>query len=210
MPKNNLFLQTKIKMTRLNTDIRKEQIKKAVLKIIKDEGINAVSTKNLAAEIGLSEGAIFRHFKKKRDIIRSIVDDVSNDLIGALKNIANSQEKPRTKLREYLCYTINYLLENNGITILLFSEATHSNDNDILAQLKYIFNAQRLYLEQILQEGVVQGIWDEKVNLQDASQLYMGIPVTLNINQILSPGNFDQTDYCNRMLNLIEKMLQKK
>jgi len=139
---------------RKHTDIRKEEIKQAVLKIIKESGIKAVSTKNLAAEIGLSEGAIFRHFKRKSDIIRSIIDDVSKDLIGSLKEIADSDMPPPEKLEAYLCETINYLMDNNGITILLLSEATYNNDSDMLAKLRYIFNSERHYFESIIQEGI--------------------------------------------------------
>ena len=41
-------------MTRETTDIRQEQIKKAVLEIIADEGLHNMSTRNLAKKIGLT------------------------------------------------------------------------------------------------------------------------------------------------------------
>ncbi len=53
-------------MSRKPTEIRQEEIKQAVLKIIRTRGIKDISTKNLANYSGLSEGAIFRHFKTKR------------------------------------------------------------------------------------------------------------------------------------------------
>ncbi|OYT14868.1 MAG: hypothetical protein B7C24_16045 [Bacteroidetes bacterium 4572_77] len=59
-------------MSRKPTEVRQEEIKQAVLEIVRIEGIKAISTKNLAKYTGLSEGAIFRHFKTKRDIIISI------------------------------------------------------------------------------------------------------------------------------------------
>jgi AcrR family transcriptional regulator len=91
-------------MSRETTDIRQEQIKKAVLKIITDEGLHNFSTQNLAKRIGFTEGAIFRHFPTKRDIIKGIMDDVATDLIGSLRNIAFKPEKAEEKLfKTVLC-----------------------------------------------------------------------------------------------------------
>jgi len=51
---------------RLETETRQTQIKKAVLEIIFSEGIGKLSTRNLASRVGVSEGAIFRHFPSKK------------------------------------------------------------------------------------------------------------------------------------------------
>ena len=192
---------------RKNTDIRKEEIKRAVLKIIKESGIKAVSTKNLAAEIKLSEGAIFRHFKKKSDIISSIVDDVSKDLIMQLKKVAESLDEPTQKLELYLCKTIEYLMDNNGITILLLSEATYNNDSDMLAKLRYIFNSQRNYFEAIIREGIQKGVWRTDIPLEEISLLYMGIPITLNISLVLNLYHFDRTVFCKDMMKQLNRIL---
>lgn len=194
-------------MRRKNTNIRKEEIKQAFLKIIKESGIKAVSTKNLAAEIGLSEGAIFRHFKKKSDIIRSIIDDVSKDLIGTLKETAGSSLEPEKKLEKYLCDTINYLMDNNGITILLLSEATYNNDSDTLNQLRYIFNSERHYFEQIIQEGIEKGIWREGIQIEEISFMYMGIPITFNISLVLDLYQFDRRRFCQDMIAQIYRLI---
>jgi len=68
-------------MERQSTDIRQEQIKQAVLDIIYTDGLKNLSTRNLANRIGMSEGAIFRHFPTKQDIILSIIKDVHTDFI---------------------------------------------------------------------------------------------------------------------------------
>ena len=52
---------------RLNTETRQKQIKKAVLEIISTEGIRKLSTRKLASKIGVTEGALFRHFSSKKE-----------------------------------------------------------------------------------------------------------------------------------------------
>ena len=196
-------------MERKSTEIRQDEIKAAVLEIIKMEGINAISTKNLSKYVGLSEGAIFRHFKSKRDIIISIIDDVSNDLIESLRTISLENTNPSDRLFKYLCTTISYLTDHNGITILLFTEASHSNDEVMMEKLNYIFNSQRKLVGKIIMDGIAQEIWDESISVEDVSMFYMGVPITLNINLVLSKGNFHKQDFCQKMMDLLERMLHK-
>ena len=196
-------------MSRKPTEVRQEEIKQAVLEIIRVEGLKAISTKNLAKYTGLSEGAIFRHFKTKRDIIISIIDDVAENLIEKLRQVSIEKTEADKRLFKYICTTITYLTENNGITILLFTEASHTNDTTMMEKLNFIFSSQRELVGKIISDGIEQGIWDENISIDDITMLYMGIPITHNINLILSKGKNKKQQFCNKMMTLLERMLVK-
>ena len=196
-------------MERQNTDIRQEQIKKAVLDIIYTDGLKNLSTRNLANRIGMSEGAIFRHFPTKQDIILSIIKDVHTDFIGELRKIATSHMEPEVRLEKLVCETVNYLTKNKGITMLLFSEASHNNDTSMKSSLQQIFNNQKKLVSKIFLDGIAAGKWDESVPVENLAMLYMGIPVSLNIELILSGGEFHVDNFCNRMMQLLLKILNK-
>jgi len=196
-------------MARKPTEVRREEIKLAVLQIIRTEGIKSISTKNLAKYTGLSEGAIFRHFKSKRDIIISIIDDVASDMIEKLKDVAQSNLEPNKKLFKFLCSNITYLTEHKGITILLFTEASHSNDTEMIEKLNHIFNCQRKLVGDIISDGIKIGIWDKNISVEDVTQFYMGIPTTYSINLILSEDHSHHKDFCKRMMQLLERILRK-
>jgi len=195
-------------MTRKPTEIRREEIKLAVLKIIRTEGIKSVSTKNLAKYTGLSEGAIFRHFKSKREIISSIIDDVNNDMIESLKKIAHSNLKADKRLFQFLCTNIKYLTEHSGITILLFTEATHSDDQEMMSKLNHIFGTQRELVGNIINDGIADKIWRSDVSIDAVTQLYMGIPITYNINLILANKKSLSQDFCRTMMDSFERILR--
>jgi len=196
-------------MTRKSTEIRQEEIKEAVLKIIRTDGIKAVSTKNIANQTGLSEGAIFRHFKTKRDIILGIISDVSEILIKKLRVIAYSEDSPKDRFYNFLCGTITYLTENNGITILLFTEASHTNDKEMKEKLNWIFNSQRELVGKIISDGISEGIWSDKIPIEDVTRLYMGVPITHNISLVLSNGKNVDADVCRQMITMFDKILEK-
>ena len=196
-------------MERQDTHTRQHQIKKAVLDIIYTNGLKSLSTRNLSKWTGMSEGAIFRHFQTKQDIILSIISDVHTDLIGNLQQIANNDDNPRKRLNSFVCFTVDYLTRNKGITMLMFSEASHKNDAVMKEKLSLIFNKQKKLVSKIILDGIAQGKWDESIPVENVAMLYMGIPISLNIDLILSGGEMHIDNFCARMMQLLLKMLEK-
>lgn len=196
-------------MERQSTEIRQEQIKQAVLDIIHTDGLKNLSTRNLAKRIGMSEGTIFRHFTSKQDITLAIIKDVQRDFIGSLRIIANADIEPTERLNKFLCQTVKYLTDNKGITMLLFSEASHNNDADLKHNLAQIFNNQKKLVSKIIMDGIARGEWDESIPVENVAMIYMGIPVSLNIELILNGGEFHIENFCARMMQLLLKMLDK-
>ncbi len=196
-------------MERQSTEIRQEQIKKAVLDIIFKDGLDQLSTRNLAQRVGITEGAIFRHFKSKRDIMLSIMHDVKSNLIGELRQITLSAEGSEKRLLSFLCRHVKYLLENKGITILLFSEAAHMNDKELKETLHEILSEQKSLISKIIKDGMAEGLWNKKLDVEDIATIYMGIPITLNIELILNPDKFNMNNFCKRMFILMQRMMIK-
>ncbi len=196
-------------MERQTTEIRQEQIKKAVLDIIFKDGLNQLSTRNLANRVGITEGAIFRHFKSKRDIMLGIMQDVKTDLIGEMRKIALSAEESENKLFAFLCWHVKYLIDNKGITILLFSEAAHMNDKELKNNLHEILAEQKSLFSKIIRDGMAEGLWNKKLAVDDIATIYMGIPITLNIEMILNKDQFEIHNFCKRMFSLMQRMLLK-
>ena len=57
----------------MNYSKRQIEIIEAATILIGQKGIQNLTTKNLAAEIGFSEPALYRHFKNKSDILQSVL-----------------------------------------------------------------------------------------------------------------------------------------
>ena len=195
--------------THLSGAIRKEQIKKAVLEIVFSEGLKKLSTKNLANKVGLSEGAIFRHFPTKQAIILEIIEDVKTELVKKLGRISKKKTSPEERLEKFICEHVSYLKRNKGVTIILFTEASYQNDVELKSALDDIFKMQKLHFRYIIEDGIKNGIWDSEVSVEYLSSLYMGIPVSLNIEMILNSKEFNYMLFCRQMLKLILKILSK-
>lgn len=195
-------------MERKPTEIRQEEIKKAVLSIIDEEGMHNLSTRKVAEKVGVSEGALFRHFKTKRDMILSIVGEVESVLMKSLREVAAEEIPAENRLLKFLCTHVRYLIANKGITILLFSEAAHANDPELKARMLKILNEQKRLARKIIVDGISEGNWDESLKVDNVTTLYMGIPISLNIELVLNPDGVNTENFCKKMITVLGRAMK--
>ncbi len=184
---------------RQSTNIRKEQIKEAVLFIVYNEGVKRFTTKRLSEVIGLSEAAIFRHYPSKKDIFLNILNDVETQLIQALHEIPEQPLSSKEHLRKVICRTISFMIQNKGINVLMLSEIAVNNDPDLKSKLAEIFTQQRSVVERIVNEGKTKNEFSEDVDVKTFSLLFMGIPVAINVELLLNPTCFNVSNFCENM-----------
>ena len=197
------------KRVRKTGDERREEIKESILDIVFTEGMHKLSTRYLAQKVGVSEGALFRHYPTKKAMIEDIIGDVNLEMVSRLKSIAESDKAPQLRLDEYITFTLDYLYQKKGITLILFTEASYQNDEGLKQTMNEIYKSQKQYFTKIIRDGFAEGIWDDTINVENLARLYMGIPVTLNIEMILNRANFDHNSFCEQMKTIILKVLSK-
>ena len=137
------------------------------------------------------------------------MNDVKTELFEPLHKIAHSNRDPEKRLHEYICFHISYLAKNKGITILFFTEASYQNNEVLKTELSSIYVQLKQNFAKIITDGINTGIWDPSVPVDNLSGLYMGIPLTLNIEFTLNPENFLEENFCNKMHRLLQKILRK-
>ena len=62
------------------TEERRRQIADAALKVIAERGLGRFTTQAIAAEIGVTDATLFRHFASKEDIVLAALDRVEERL----------------------------------------------------------------------------------------------------------------------------------
>jgi AcrR family transcriptional regulator len=195
-------------MARKSTKKRREEIKAAILNIIADRGFQALSTRTLAEKVGFSEAALFRHFPNKRAMMMAIMEDVDRSMVTPLSEIASGTGPALERLQAFLCAHIRYLVEHRGITILLFSEAAHLDDDALKKSLHSTLSRLKESVRRIVRDGQAKGVWDRSVDPDRAASLYMGIPISLNIEMILSSYRFDVSRFCEDLGLLLMRTLR--
>lgn len=105
--------------TRQPSHERRKQIVDAALHIISTQGVHRLTTATLAEEVGISEGAIFRHFRNKEEIIDTAIDTIEGLLFANLPPI---ELPPLVRLRAFFLQRLELLRQSPAVVRLASSE----------------------------------------------------------------------------------------
>jgi len=133
---------------REKTGFRQKQIAAAVAKLIVKLGGEHVTIKNIALEIGLSEAAIYRHFRDKRAIYSFLIGYakkvLSADLAYIRLNKSVELADPEFLVRRHLANVV----KRRGIFFQVFTEVISMGDRQLNREA---FNAIIYYIDCIAQ-----------------------------------------------------------
>ena len=68
-------------MARQSTSERQLQIIEATQNLITSKGMEFVTIDAIAEKVGLTEGAIYKHFRSKREILTLLIDSIEQNLM---------------------------------------------------------------------------------------------------------------------------------
>jgi AcrR family transcriptional regulator len=121
-------------MSREPTEKRQRQIAEAALAIIAREGLGRFTTAAIAAEIGIAEGTIFRHFDNKAAIVDAAVQ-VIEELLGEPPEPGDGD--PIDQLGGFFRHRVELMQSRPGIFRILFSEQlTQAASADTVARIE--------------------------------------------------------------------------
>ena len=141
--------------TRKSTEIRREEVAQAALRIIGERGLTALTTATLAAEVGLTTGALFRHFRSFDAILR---ESVACALRSVEQSFPGADAPPLERLLEMAARRVRLLTDEPGIAWMLRSEqALLSLPPEAVAELRQLGKRSRDFLVEAIREGAGQG-----------------------------------------------------
>ena len=142
-------------MSELTLTPKRLEIADAALKIIGTQGISALTTATLAAELGVSVGAPFRHFANREEILEAVAVRVE-ELI--LETIPDCECAPLDRIRLLFLSRAKAVGLHAGIARLMFSEQfTLALPKNAAKRLKQLVTRTRTFLLDALHEAVERG-----------------------------------------------------
>jgi AcrR family transcriptional regulator len=160
---------------RKNTQVRQKQIVSAARKLIVRYGSEHVTVRRMAKEIGVSEGAIYRHFKSKRDIIHFLIGDIENTLIGDIEKNYTAKLNPLETLENIIAGHISSMEQRKGVVFLVIAEIVSLGDKKLN---KEVYDVIEKYLERIkliLADGINEGLLRPDLDLDAAAILFFSM-----------------------------------
>lgn len=91
--------------TRPNT---RELLIQAMIRLVCEGGVEAATTRAIAAAAGITEGAIYRHYRSKEELRWAAYRQVVADMLQAKQHLAAMDAPLRQKLHEWIRLTFAY------------------------------------------------------------------------------------------------------
>lgn len=106
---------------RKSAELRKEEIVMTVLKLADEIGPDRVTTSSIAAEIGITQAALFRHFCSKAELWLAVAEQVSRLLSDAWSEALRTEDKPLKRIRALVGAQLQQISRTPAMPMLLFS-----------------------------------------------------------------------------------------
>lgn len=196
-------------MNRESTEVRKQQIIEASLKIISEKGLGSLTTAEIAKEIGISEATIFRHFNSKKEIMEETSKFIQRTLLDGAGRIQNKLLDPLEKLKEMTKFHLNLINTNQGFPQIVFWEHVHQADNTFKDLTLQTIEGYLAIIKQIIAEGIERGHFKQGLNLETVAQAYLGLIQVNIMKSLLGAGNGSLEEQGQAIFNFLASIIKK-
>jgi len=181
---------------RETTQVRQQQIIDAAAILIFKYGSEHLTVKRIAAEVGISEAAIYRHFKSKKSILSFLLSHIEEVLLKDISPGTVANEAVTLEIIEKIIRThFSRIGKRKGISFQVIAEIISLGDRTLNKQASRTIDKYISRLKELLTEGVRDGAVRQDIDLDAAATLLFALIQGLVNIWSLSTGSF----------NLIEK-----
>lgn len=159
---------------RKSTKIRRQEIIDIIRNIISSKGIEDVTISEIAEKMGTTKGAIYRHFKCKRDILSLLIDDIEKTLMEAISN-AITDNDPLQSLKNILLAQLVLAKNRRKTSFVVIMGAIQFSDPIIRKKLLQLIQKYLRKIEKLLSNGIKLGLIKKNINPRMAAMGFMGL-----------------------------------
>ncbi|WP_316180029.1 MULTISPECIES: TetR/AcrR family transcriptional regulator [unclassified Bradyrhizobium] len=136
-----------------------EAIRKAGLRLIFQHGYEAMSLRQLAAEVGIQPGSLYNHISTKQELLAELIQDHINNLLRELDQALRGTQGPVERLRAFVAFHVGYHMTRKREVFIANSELRSLEPRNYEAVVA-LRGAYERRLADILSDGVAQGVFD--------------------------------------------------
>lgn len=116
--------------------LKKQLIMESAIELFTKRGIDATSVQQITEHCGISKGAFYLSFKSKDELIISIIDYFSKNVIANIERSVSKQQEPQDKLAAYFLEIFN-ILQKYGDFATVFVKEQHFINESFIDKMAY-------------------------------------------------------------------------
>lgn len=192
-------------MSKETSENRRKQIAEAALKVISESGLSRFTTAEIAKEVGVTDGAMFRHFANKEEIVLAAIDRAEEILFEDLP----TDPDPIARLRAFFFQRVSHLKKTAGITRILFSdELSHAAGPKGAQRVAEIKMRSIMFIRGCLQEAVSEGRVRNGAIIEDFMMIVQGTALAFTFMARREKDQSVDPEKISRVWTMLEKLLK--
>ena len=170
----------------LPAEERRAATVQAVIDLAGEQNPAEITTTAIADRMGLTQGALFRHFLSKDAILEASMSWVSERLLTTVDKAAESAASPAAALEAMFMTHIDFVAKHPGVPRMLFGELQRAGDTLAKRMVQTLLRQYEQRLRRRLEEGKTQGELDANLNVDAAAVLFIGTIQGLIMQSLLA------------------------
>ncbi len=187
---------------RLPSSKRKEQIIDATIKLIMEKGLAWATMSRIANEVGITEPALYRHFKNRREIILATLKTVSIQLIAT---ITIKGDDIVSDLRSMAQALYDIIMQHPEQAKVLFEFICAAPEEDLRGNMQDFFEEIIHYLESIIEKGINEGSIKADIDVSLTAWEIFALGFTMHYASLIGLNSFLDKD---RAMSALETIIQ--
>lgn len=189
---------------------RQMEIVQAAIGLIAREGYEKLTTKNIAAELGITDAALYRHFDSKKELIVMILRYFEDISCRVISTIDSKDLSPMEKIRYFVMNRYEMFREDPELAMVMFSEELFKNDHTFEEYLLSIMHIHRDQIMGYIMQGQKLGEIRSDLNPMNIFRMIVGSMRMLVTQWNLSKHAFDLELEGKSLFNTIKKLIEVK
>lgn len=186
---------------------RRRDVADAILRIVAQRGVAQVSAVEIAREVGVTDGALFHHFRDMEQMMLAAVER-AGDLLFA--PIPRDEGDPWARLASFFQQRISAIEKNPGVGRLVLSDVLEQIAPPAgVAQVVAYKRRSVAFIRSCLSAAQKQGRLAQGIGVAEATVLVLGALMALTqAHALVVPGNDDGTG-AEKIWRILERTLRR-
>jgi AcrR family transcriptional regulator len=171
-------MEIETKASKQATEVRQSALVAAALQLAAQHNPSDITTADLARAVGITQGAVFRHFASKEAIWLAVLDWTTSTLLARLQEAtARPSEQllqPLYALQAIFAAHVDFVMEHPGVPRVVFQELQHAGDTPLKDRVRNLMQQYRMLVLGQLHRAQIQNLLLPGTDLHAAAVLFLG------------------------------------
>lgn len=152
---------------------RQQEIIQAAGELLMKFGVTGFTTKQLAAKMGFSEAALYRHFKSKEDVLVAMISELREKFSHITQAEADKEQKSVDAIQSFFNSIFRFFADHPHYLVVILSDGILDSSEQIKKEITALMEFHMKHIGEMIVKGQQDGKIRTDVNKTSLTHVLM-------------------------------------